>query len=208
MLHVASTSHLATSTPFNADLNLSSVILDHIAMNQSSTTPTSIPAPQLSNLDQGELCLPPPSKSCKVTLPKELTVQQVICTNHRLDLDLPLNYQLHSSETTVEVVVRVTRVQLGAAQVPEDHWGEVVNIEKEWRTRLKMKEALPVSLTPLQPGLLTVSLALISSPLAPPMGISYSLVTCQVEDPNIQVISTSCTSPYMISKCVSFSGVD
>ena len=129
--------------------------------------------------------------SCKVTLPKEKIVEQMICTNHRLVLYLPLNYQLNSSETSVEVVVRVTRVQLGAAQVPEDHWGEVVNIEKEWRTRLKAKEPLSISLTPTQPGLLAVSLALISSPLTPPMGISYSLVTCQVEEPNIQVISSS-----------------
>ena len=156
-------------------------------MNQSTTITVPV-APQLSNLDKGELCLPPPSKTCEVTLPKELKVDQVICTNHRLNLDLPLSYQLHSSETTVEVVVRVTHVQLGAAQVPEDHWGEVVSIKKEWRTMLKMQEPLPVSLIPLQPGLLTVSLALISSPLSPPMGISHSLVTCQAEDPNIQVM--------------------
>merc|ERR1719234_2828295 len=106
MLQVASTSHLATSTPFHADLNLSSVILDHVAMNQSSTQPVSIPAPQLSNLDKGELCLPLPSKSGEVNLPKEVKVEQVICTNHRLDLELPLNYnhhKLHSTEVEVEV---------------------------------------------------------------------------------------------------------
>ena len=42
-----------------ANLNLSRVILDHVAMNQSTTTPpASVPAPQLSNLDKGELCVP------------------------------------------------------------------------------------------------------------------------------------------------------
>ena len=135
-----------------------------------------------------------------MTLPKEVKAEQMICTNHRLNLALPLNYQLlHSAEVDVEVVVRVTHVQLEAAQVPEDHWGEVVNIEKEWRTRLAMKESLPVSLIPLQPGLLTVSLALISSPLTPPMGISHGLITCQVEDPNIQVNSTSLCSKIRLS---------
>ena len=137
-----------------------------------------------------------------MTLPKEVKAEQMICTNHRLNLALPLNYQLlHSAEVDVEVVVRVTHVQLGAAQVPEDHWGEVVNIEKEWRTRLAMKESLPISLIPLQPGLLTVSLALISSPLTPPMGISHGLVSCQVEDSNIQVISTYSISEEKLPRC-------
>ena len=185
-MQIASTSHLATSTPFHADLNLSSVILDHVAMNQSATPPASVPAAHVSHLGKGELCLPP-SKSCQVTLSKELKVEQVLCTNHRLDLEIPLSYQLHSAGTCLEVVVRVTHVHLGAVQVPEDHWKEVVSIEKEWKTSVKMQEALPVSLIPLQPGLLTISLALISSPLTPPMGISHSLVSCQVEDPNIQV---------------------
>merc|ERR1719193_2781852 len=55
MLQVASTSHLATSTPFHADLNLSSVILDHVALNQSANPAPPIPAPQVSNLGMVEL---------------------------------------------------------------------------------------------------------------------------------------------------------
>ena len=134
-MQVASTSHLATSTPFHADLNLSSVILDHVALNQSANPAPQIPAPQVSNLGMVELHLPP-SKAREVSIPKEVNLDQVTCTNHQLRLDLPLTYQLQSLEAMVDLIVKVTSIQLGDVQVPEDHWEEVVNIQKEWRTRV------------------------------------------------------------------------
>ena len=186
MMQVASTSHLATSTPFHADLNLSSVILDHVALNQSANPAPPIPAPQVSNLGMVELHLPP-SKASEVSIPEEVNVDQVTCTNHQLCLDLPLTYQLQSLEATVDLIVKVTSIQLGDVQVPEDHWEEVVNIQKEWRTRVNRGDPLQISLVPLQPGLVKVGIAVISSPLTPPMSISNTLISCQVESPNIQV---------------------
>ena len=182
----AATSHLTTSTPFHADLNLSTVILDHLTHN-TSISPLVVGEaacrPTATKVSVGgELCLPP---APPVTLAEEWAAPSVYCTHCRHALDLPLH---HALDAPLDVVARVTEVVVGACRLAADQWEEVVALPLgvEWRVVVGPSDtALRLPLVLRHPGVLSLTLQLAT----PDGGVSTGLARLRVEDANIQLLT-------------------
>jgi hypothetical protein len=113
-------------------------------------------------------------------------MEGAVCSHCPLNLAVPLHGA--TSSEVVTVVARVTEVLVGAARVPPGQWLEVAGVAgAEWRATLRpgAPPCLPLALTPRQPGLLTLGLAL----LAGGGPVSRGLVRLRVEAANIQVLT-------------------
>ena len=198
-LRIAAASHLATSTPFHADMNLSSVILDHLTHNQSisplvvpDTSHLLPPALDLSTIDPGLLvtsglqqelslsCAAAPS----VRLSPDWTLEAVHCSHTPLSLAVPLH---HTITSPVALVARLTDLLVGAHRLPDCQWQEVVQLGlgREWGVTLQPGDReLHLPLTPLTPGIITLGLGILTG-----RGVSSGQVRIRVEDANIQVLT-------------------
>merc|ERR1719209_2235384 len=197
--HLASSNHLTTSTPFHNGLNLSTVILDHVAQQRQSVSPfnhpnTSIHSVKMSNSTTSpalsvakpilnspdELALP--VNHPVINLSSDWTHNSVVSTYSKISVPVPIQHNLarHSS-----MLVKLTSMWVGSCLVPPQHWGQLGDIDNEQLVQLE-EEFFNIEMVLKKAGTFTFNIA-VQEELS---GVtSTGLVRLQVEEPNIQVLT-------------------
>ena len=195
-VQMAASSHLTTSTPFHHVTNLSYVMLDHLTANTSVSPLVNRPDTSLCpvNLDVSTISpalytsviktVKEPRRVLKIEMAPDWTHGSVVPSHHKFVASIPLK---HNVTSYCNCVVKITNVWVGSCEVPSEYWDMLVTTSRESLVLLQQgTESLKLEFMMKKEGAFTFNIGLMLD-----NGVSTSgLVRIQVEDPNIQVLTS------------------